>query len=287
MSGKENLLMKDGSKAIFQVYEAERPRAVMLVLHGFAEHIGRYSKLAQFFNENGITICVHDQRGFGEAVFNKKRMRGVAENYSLFLDDMDVVYSTVKERYPNLPMILFGHSMGGNIALSYLFTCPQDKFNMVILETPWLRLYSPLRKRLLRAVERLGRISPTLAVRTAPGGKYTFKGSQKIDRYHYNRISFRLIAAISEAGEEAIGRAADVHIPAMLLSAEKENVVSTPAIEEFYSHAGDNMEYICIPEGRHALHNCKQHVREHAFKTMLDFIDLNLPDAKRTIACDD
>lgn len=90
-------------------------RAIVVIVHGLAEHLGRYDYLTQEFNNFGYGVYRFDNRGHGKSGGEK----GYIDNFTYFFDDADVVVNEAKKEYPDLPIFMLGHSMGGFIAAGY------------------------------------------------------------------------------------------------------------------------------------------------------------------------
>lgn len=90
-------------------------RAVVVLAHGLGEHLGRYTHVAQFFADNAIAMLAYDRRGHGKS----GGKRGHTPDYALYLDELETLIATAKKQFPNCPVFLYGHSMGGNIVLNY------------------------------------------------------------------------------------------------------------------------------------------------------------------------
>jgi alpha-beta hydrolase superfamily lysophospholipase len=91
-----------------------------MICHGLAEHSGRYGRFAGFLASRGYHVYAHDHRGHGatmapDAPPGRFAARGGA---SIVLDDVAAIRALVAARHPGLPVALFGHSMGGMIALN-------------------------------------------------------------------------------------------------------------------------------------------------------------------------
>ncbi len=105
------------------VKQAEgRPRAVIQVNHGLAEHAARYARFADFLGPRGFHIYVHDHRGHGttrapDAPLGKFADR---DGPAKVIADVDAIHDLIASECPNLPVILFGHSMGASVALNFL-----------------------------------------------------------------------------------------------------------------------------------------------------------------------
>jgi len=96
-------------------------RGVVQMLHGLAEHAGRYARFAAAANERNYTVVAHDHRGHGPACA-PHRLGHFAnrDGWAKVIGDVDTVRTYVRRRYRKLPLILLGHSMGSYIAQSYV-----------------------------------------------------------------------------------------------------------------------------------------------------------------------
>ncbi|MCQ0989094.1 alpha/beta fold hydrolase [Jiella marina] len=112
------------SGATLHVYyrQARAPaRGILLVLHGLAEHAGRYGRFAREMAALGFHVYAHDHRGHGSTVAPDAPLRRFARNHGAeaVLRDCRAVHRHALETHPDLPVVVFGHSMGGHIALNY------------------------------------------------------------------------------------------------------------------------------------------------------------------------
>ncbi|TCU13583.1 alpha/beta fold hydrolase [Rhizobium sullae] len=107
-------------------------RGVLLISHGLAEHSKRYARLAKAMAARGYHVYAHDHRGHGETVAKGAPIGQFAPRNGVqqVLADTVAMRTYVAELHPNLPVILFGHSMGGLIALNAAVTYP-EKFDAV------------------------------------------------------------------------------------------------------------------------------------------------------------
>lgn len=91
----------------------EEARSVVVVVHGFCEHGGRYGQLAEELQRQGYAVYVGDLRGHGRSAGARTAIRRFEE----YLDDVEPVIELASKRCPGRPVFLLGHSMGGAIAL--------------------------------------------------------------------------------------------------------------------------------------------------------------------------
>jgi alpha-beta hydrolase superfamily lysophospholipase len=114
--------------AVLRLYSREpaaRPRAVVQINHGLAEHAARYARFADFLARNGIASVAHDHRGHGHTRAPDAPPGQFATDgngAAKVVADVLCVHDHVADRWPGVPVVIFGHSMGGMIALNTLFS---------------------------------------------------------------------------------------------------------------------------------------------------------------------
>ncbi|MFK7931405.1 MAG: alpha/beta hydrolase, partial [Myxococcota bacterium] len=99
------------------------PTAMVQILHGMGEHIGRYARLATELCELGYVVLGHDQRGHGRTIREPQDQGHFADDdgWSKVVSDARAVTNEARERFGDLPIVVFGHSMGSYILQAYLF----------------------------------------------------------------------------------------------------------------------------------------------------------------------
>ncbi len=111
-----------------------KPRAVVQIAHGIAEHIDRYKPFMEFLANNGFVVAGNDHLGHGKSIRVPAEQGFFAEKDGWWrvVDDMDKLHDIMSKEYPELPYVLFGHSMGSFLTRTYLIKHP-DKYDAVIL----------------------------------------------------------------------------------------------------------------------------------------------------------
>jgi alpha-beta hydrolase superfamily lysophospholipase len=135
----------------------EAPKAVLIVAHGFGEHSGRYQNLVGAVVPEGYAVYAPDHRGHGRSGGH----RALIDKHTYILDDLDRVFAKVAENHPGLPVVLLGHSMGGNIALASALA-NQDRLVGLILSGPAVTTHG-IPKALQFVARKLGRVAPKAA----------------------------------------------------------------------------------------------------------------------------
>jgi acylglycerol lipase len=143
------------------------PRALLLLIHGIAEHAARHAQVATRFAQAGIETHAFDLRGFGAS----SGRRAYLDRWSQYHDDVEDQVAAIRAVSGHLPVVLYGHSMGGLIALGYvLAAAARPEPDLVVLSAPAIGANVALWKRSLADV--LGRLTPRFEIANdlPPGG---------------------------------------------------------------------------------------------------------------------
>ena len=104
-----------GVNVCVTVSPAITPRAVVVIVHGLAEHLGRYDTVTRELNDAGFTVYRFDNQGHGRS----EGERGYLDDFQSFIDDADRLVEKARQENPGLPVFMLGHSMGGFITAAY------------------------------------------------------------------------------------------------------------------------------------------------------------------------
>ena len=128
---------KRNNEVVGYDFPCEDPKYVMCIIHGIGECAGRYQRMADKLGARGIAVMSMDLRGHGIS----KGVRGDAAPRKEVLADVDALIEYAMEKYPGLPVILYGHSMGGNIGLDYRARGGHNDIPVkYIISAPWIEL---------------------------------------------------------------------------------------------------------------------------------------------------
>ncbi len=110
------------------------PRAIVQIIHGIAEYIDRYDEFMSFLADNGIIAVGTDHLGHGKSIESEEQTGFFAydNGWDYAVRDEEVLRLAMHENYPELPIIVFGHSMGSFMARTLLIRYP-DAFNAAII----------------------------------------------------------------------------------------------------------------------------------------------------------
>ncbi len=125
------------------------PWTVALVVHGLGEHAGRYGTVAEALTGAGIDVFAYDQRGFGGSA----GVRAYVDRFSQFHDDLAERMLAARAASPGLPLVLYGHSLGGLITAGYVLSGRELPMpDLLVLSAPGLDAEQPAWKKTLAKV---------------------------------------------------------------------------------------------------------------------------------------
>jgi len=154
------------------------PRAVVQILHGIAEYVERYDEFASYLNSHGILVVAEDHMGHGQSI-NGEGIQGYFHGgwFTAVEDSMQLMADTRAE-FPDVPYILFGHSMGSFMARTILCRYPDCGLTgAVICGTGWQPVLGlPVVIRIVEAVcKKNGETMPSEKLQNLVFGSYNRK----------------------------------------------------------------------------------------------------------------
>jgi len=114
-----------GKKIQAYSWQAEKPKAIVQIIHGMAEYGKRYDHFARFLNKNGYSVYADDHRAHGATLEEGEVLGNIGKDgFNLMIEDEQTLSKLIKEKHPGKKLILFGHSMGSFISQAYLQRYP-------------------------------------------------------------------------------------------------------------------------------------------------------------------
>jgi len=127
----------DGTDIHYYCQIPSCPKAIVVISHGYGGHAGQYIYFTEFLNHEGYGVYAFDHRGHGHSLAPK----GHIESYEYFINDLEYLILFIKSAHPDIPIYMFGHSMGGFIAFVYGLLHPETLrgqiFSAPALGAPW------------------------------------------------------------------------------------------------------------------------------------------------------
>lgn len=140
------------------------PRAVIVIAHGYGEHSGRYAHVAAHLVQHDYAVYALDHRGHGKSGGPRTQIRDIYE----FAVDLRTYIEQIRAAHPDLPLVLYGHSMGSQIALLYAGQYQDELAGLITTGTALAAGNHPLVIAAVKLLSRLpsnGRIVPQIPAR--------------------------------------------------------------------------------------------------------------------------
>lgn len=231
-------------------------QAVLVLIHGMGEHSERYVHVAEFFASHGIAVVSMDLRGHGRS----GGKRGHAPSLDQLMQDIRKLTEKAEKEFPGIPLFLYGHSMGGNLALNYILRTPGHPYTKLVLTSPYLKLaFNPPGWKLA-----LGKIAasvyPSLSQPTGLDVTAISRDVNEVEKYKkdplvHGKITAGFFAQIHPAAAWALANAGSLKIPTLVVHGSMDRITSPEGSKQLAENAGA-MVQVKIWEGLfHETHN--------------------------------
>ena len=257
-----------------QLWQPKEPKAVVVLVHGFGEHSGRYADFVvpKLLAED-LAVVTYDNFGHGKT--NGKR--GHCPSYDALMYVLGSVIHKAQDEHTGLPIFLYGHSMGGNLVLNYALR-KDPKLAGIVATSPYLRLaFKPPAWKMSLGKIMLNLLpSITLPSGLDPAGISRIPEEvtkYKQDTLVHDKVSPMFSFPIMDAGEWAIANASELLLPTLLLHGTGDKIIDHKATVQFHE-AAPKSELHLFEDGYHELHNDVE--QNKAMKTITTWITSRL-----------
>lgn len=215
---ESKLRTRDGLVLACEHHGRPAPRGTVVILHGYAEHSGRYAGLIAALDEAGYESHLLDLRGHGHS----EGVRGYVPRFDDYFEDVDLFVAKVREdRVPGLPLILLGHSLGGLISLGYVLRHP-GAFHALAVSSPFLHpaMEVPALKAGLAVVASL--LVPTYLTSSEIDSRGLSHDPAVVADYDQDPLVFKTFNPhwffeVRRVQEEVLERAGEIRLPTLFL----------------------------------------------------------------------
>ena len=274
MNSFETTNASDGTVLRGQVWAAENPRAVMNLVHGFGEHCGRYADMAADLNAKNISVVTLDLRGHGRS----EGRRGYCPDYNNLLGDVDALLAKSRALYPELPHVLYGHSMGGGLVLNHQLKSKSSEMRCVIASAPFIKPAETIGDVQRGLVKFLGKVAPKMTLGNKIDGSKISRLPEEQAAYlsdplNHGNLGVGLAIGMVEGGEWIMENAANWKTPLLIVHAREDQLTAFAASQAFAEKA-QKCSFIPYENCEHEIHNdCH---RAHVYKAASDFIESHI-----------
>lgn len=253
------LVAGDGERLALRTWTpSASPLGVVVIAHGLGEHSGRFGRVAAVLNDAGLAVVAADHRGHG----NSPGKRGHAE-WSQLLGDLARVVEHARAAWPGLPVLLYGHSLGGALVVRYAQRNPEAVAAVVASAPAFRPAFEPPAWK-LAAARLLHRLWPSLTMHNELDLGALSRDPDVVDAFladplTHDRISVGLALGALAAGEAALRDAAALRVPTLIVHGDADRLTSFAASRSFAAAAGEQVELLAVEGGYHEPHNDPGH----------------------------
>lgn len=274
---RDTLVTDDGTQLHTQYWAPSgSPEAIVLLVHGYAEHCNRYGGVARTFVAQNARVHTYDQRGYGRS----GGPRAYVDSFETYLDDLAQVLQAVRSQCPDRPLFLFGHSMGGLVVLKYVLE-RAPSLRGLLLSAPALEINPDLAPLLRRAAQFLGRLWPTLPTTRSPDDAISRDPAVVADaeadplNYH-GRVLARTGAEMLRAGKETRAQLHTLHTPFLVLHGTADSLTNPRWSRELYDRAGASDKTLRLYDGLYH-ETFHEPEKEEVLTDLADWLRARLP----------
>jgi alpha-beta hydrolase superfamily lysophospholipase len=235
---------------------ATQPRAALLIVHGLAEYAGRYRDLAATLAARGISCFAYDQRGHGA----RPGRRTHVDRFDDFVDDLNLEAASLVRRSPELPLFVWGHSMGSIVTIGAVLSA-RHRWRGAITSSVSLEIF----RRGPNPLNPLFRLASRLAPHSrVPLGLDARKIStdEAVQQAYANdplipaTASLRLIVEFAAACERCRSAATQLTLPWLVVHGESDAIAPVQGARVLFDAlSSQDKQLVIYPGLRHEVHN--------------------------------
>ncbi|HOO58706.1 MAG TPA: lysophospholipase, partial [Anaerolineaceae bacterium] len=221
--------------------DPQASRAVVVLVHGLGEHCSRYEHVAQALVSEGLYVLGFDQRGHGRS----PGKRGLIPSYDQPLDDIAVALERAQTDAPDLPLFLYGHSLGGLEVLHYGLV-RKPELQGVIATSPALMISTSTLNRLMAGL--MKHLAPNMIVANGLDASALSHDPMVGQAYLqdplvHDKVSVRLGSYMMDVGCYILDHAAEWSLPLYLAHGTADRICQFEGSAQFAARAGEMVTF--------------------------------------------
>jgi alpha-beta hydrolase superfamily lysophospholipase len=250
----------------------EPPKAIIAIVHGHGEHKMRYQHVGEHFAHHGYSAFAFDLRGHGESAGKT----GHSPTHDQLIDDVEQFLIKIRNTNNDIPIIIYGHSMGGNIVANYLLKRKTSELKGAIITSSLFKLGFEPPKWKVTLGNMMTNIWPSLTQPTDLDTKQISTDEREVEKYKedplvHGKMSAALFTGLFENGLWAIDHASELSVPTLLTHGTDDQITSPKGSEEFAAHAGEIVTLKLWEGMYHETHNERD--KESVLNYTLDWVE--------------
>ena len=270
---------QDGNKFFVQGWEPEtQPKAVIALVHGLGEHTGRYAHVGQSLADAGYALIGFDLRGHGKS----GGARGHFPSMNTVMGDIRQFFQFVSQHYPNIPQFLYGHSLGGLLALAYAVQNNKLGLKGVMVTGSALRSALQEQKAKLAMARILGALAPALTIPSGLDATTISRDKAVVEKYVndplvHNKTSLGLGKAALTAIDLCFAHAREFAYPLLIMHGKADALTYPSGSEDFARLASEKNKDVTLKLWDNLYHEIHNEAEQtEVFKIMVEWLDKHL-----------
>ena len=254
----------------YRLWQPQAVRQLLVVLHGFGEHGGRYERLALELARHQLCVASADLWGHGRSGGARGDLGSIAQSVRELQELTQQMFLPQSGRSS---YVLFGHSFGGLAAIVWALQAPVA-LRRLIVQSPLLEAGFPIPSWKTTAVTLLARCWPTFRFAMhldadALSHDPDVTSAYRADPLVHQTMSARTYHDLLRTRDDAMARAGTLHLPTLLLCAGEDRIVSTVKAREWLDRVSCEKRCVVFPNAYHELHH--EPVRDEVARLIRDW----------------
>ncbi len=260
-----------GQKIFGQSWTTEQPRALICHFHGQSDHSTRFTHVAGFFTKNNVNFFAADFPGHGYS----DGKRGHIIKFYEYIETVEIVYREATKLFPDLPVFIYGHSMGGNVCINHALLAKQN-IRGYIITSPWIRLAFEPPAWKIALGKSIKSFYPALQQPTGLNPALISHDKEVVEKYKsdklvHGKITTSAFFEILSNGKDILVNAERLKYPMLLLHGTADGLTDHKASREFAAMRPDLITYKEFEGLYHEMHNEPE--KQQIFDTILNWIN--------------
>jgi acylglycerol lipase len=265
-----------GSNIFYQSWSPdEESKAILLVVHGLAEHCGRYMNVVNHFVPSGYTVYGLDHLGHGKS----DGERVCVERFQDYTLTLKTYFDMIRDWHPGQPIFLVGHSMGGLIGAAYLLEHQQELAGAV-LSGPGIKVPDNISQAVILMGKLFSVIMPKMGIIQLEADGVS-KDPAVVDAYindplvHTGKITARLGAEMLKTMQHVTREANQITLPIMIVQGGDDKLIDPGGAQLLYDTVSSEDKTIQVYDGLyHEVFNEPEH--EQVLNDVQKWLDAHL-----------
>ena len=223
----ETIVEQTENGRYYRYWQIKNPKAVILLVHGLGEHCQRYDAIAKALNDAGYAVCSMDLPNHGCS----DGLKGHVDSFELFQQAVLDLYQKIKNAYPDSPIFILGHSMGGLISTCFIIN-HQEKFKGAVLSGPAIETIEQPPAWQVSLIKTIAKLFPKAGMAPTVDGSEVSRSNETIEKYNNdplinkNKLTAKLLVEFSNTMDNVKQSAAVINLPLLIMHGSADRLTA-------------------------------------------------------------